>query len=265
MRLAIQVDGDSEYSLEKINSDTFLDAYELATEGKVFGAASLILKNSIEEKHTTKNIWLVTAEVLLKDIFKNIGAETLLETVMHCPRCSHQIVKEDGEVDSRIDFDGLEVLYSGSDGEEINYVYTFPEPLKLKQRDSGEITVMALKFQPPTLGIMVEIENDATLRDSAKARLKTILLECIVDIDFEYSGESELTAQKLKNIYKTQLVTFDDTKAINLILKNLRRFGFDLLQDEACGSCGKKWKQAVDFTSFFVSGLRSLSSGTEPS
>lgn len=268
--LPVSIAGKRRVEIKKPDSESMLQVYDYAVEKKSYWRALIALFNDciikIEDQDPEPSditaMPVVSAEYLAVEIFRMFDVPTLVEGLFNCPRpgCGNVIVLEEDEVgyDTRIDITTLPVKYAESKDytEDWFILDLHGRPKKIMAKDMTVAEVTSITFKDPTVGLMVQVENDHTIKDPS-SRLKKVYHECAVSCEaISHDGEP-LPIEKVKNRYPYELVKFDDYRTFNEITMGLRRFGIDPFINLVCPACGKKWRNAIEFSSFFGSVLRS--------
>ena len=262
--------------IQKPNTETILKVFSRAQGGKYANSMASLLEGSIEsfegEKVSLthlKQLPLVSAEFIAVEAFKLYGLPTKLEGVYPCPRCDFKIIHEEKDgADNRPDLNDFQVIY---DDPEESYESEF---FKLSLEEGNEVSIKVKKskqdeeetevatlteyiFSDITLGTMMEIENDTTLKDSS-SHLKKAYYMHLVDVNGNTTEDLDL--KTLKSRYGYMIMNFPDVSDFFSISEGMRRFGIQPYVPMCCPDCKKEWEQVVDFASFFVYALRSSQS-----
>jgi hypothetical protein len=264
--------GGSFVEVKKPNTDTILSVYDKAESGKTYNAMLSLVEGSIENidgrKPTIEDIRtmpIVSAEYVIIEAFKKYKLPTKVEGVYPCPRCGTKIICEHNkQEDTRDDIVELPIIYDRfNEFMKPNHTgeYDYKQDyFKLELSDDEKLQfgddtfIHSITFRDPTLEDLVKIQADATLQTSS-SRQKKLYTMCIVDIEFMHPTIDNW--EDIKKRYLYELVRFDDYRTFDKITVGLRRFGFYPFKERGCHNCKKVWESAVDFTSFFVSALRS--------
>jgi len=269
LKMPISLQNKRQVEIKKPDSDTILNIYEKAEQGKYAQALLSLMHggiNSIEDTKPSlsdlKNLPLVSAEYIAKELFKLYKLPTLVEGLYPCPRngCGNKVIHEESrDFDSRDDVDKLPVHYAESADYQTDwFTLTFDkgDEIELKHRDEIAAEVSSITFRDPTIGDLIMIENDSSLT-STGSRLRKLYHELIVGASVVSIDDRLQDIQTIKNRYPYDLVKYNDYRYMQQITVGLRRFGVYPFIEIVCPSCGKHWEAALDFTSFFVYALRS--------
>lgn len=241
-----------EIEVKKISTNTVLDVYDEAKNGNIFNAMQSFLlgcitidgkKPSVSE---IKNFPLVNVEFLIVESFKKFGLPTKVESVYICPRqgCGSQIIfEEKNGIDNRIDISELEINYC----DEENYLHEFD----INHKINNEIIIDKMFFRDITIGDMIEVSKE---KKSTKQMLNDVFFKCLQEISF-YTENQSISSINIKNRYRAELFNFENYSDSIRLQKLFRKFGYNLYKEISCSNCGKQWKQAIDFTGFFVYAL----------
>jgi len=243
---------ERELEIKKPSTNAILDVYEEAKNGKVYNAMLSMLQGCVlidGAKPSTAELKLfplVNAEYLIVEGFKKFGLPTKVEGVYNCPRigCGTQMILEKtSDSDTRIDISELEVNFS-----ENTNPYEFEIEHKFK-----DVEIDKMLFRDITLGDMIDMSKE---KKSTKQMLNDILYRCLQGLSF--ISERDLSEANVKNQYRIELFNFENYKDSIRLQKLFRTYGYNLYKEFKCPSCGKEWKQAIDFTGFFVYALSYL-------
>lgn len=252
-----------EVEIKKPDTDVFLKAAQLARENKFQNAAFCFIQGSITEIDNApptiqhlKNIPLVSGEIIVKEAFKLYGVDTKVESVHKCPRCGSMIINEQvEEYDNRFDIDNLEIINS-EDGEP--YILELVDPIILNGSKGMLLEIYSQTYRDICFKDLLKVENDPTLK-SPISQMKRSYYECLIDLDGKVGAELSMKSDidSLKKVFPFELLSFPDMRDFNNITKTLRKFGIQNNIDLVCDNCKKKFKDRIEFTSFFVSSLLS--------
>lgn len=255
--------GKDNFFIKKISTDAILTVFEYQKKGEIYSAMLELAKDCILEINNSsptieqlKNLPLVNVEFAILESFKLYGLPTKLEGIYGCPRlnCNNRIIKEkdDDGNDNRIDINEKEVNYSDDMDP---YVLRFSNNFNII-KDELEINIHEIHFRDITLKDLIEISS--AKESSVKSLIKSVIQKTITDIVFT-SNSPEINFHKLVNRYIIELLKFPDYSYIEKAILLYRTYGIDLSENFVCPKCGKKWKQTIDFTGFFVYALNSVS------
>lgn len=269
LKMPISLQNKCQIEIKKPDSDTILNIYEKAEQGKYAQALLSLMHGgivNIEDMKPSlsdlKNLPLVSAEYIAKELFKLYKLPTLVEGLYPCPRngCGNRVIHEESrDFDSRDDVDKLQVVYAESPNYQDDwFVLNFDkgDEIQLKQRDDVVAEISSITFRDPTIGDLINVESDSSLT-STGSRLRKLYHELISGVSVITVDDRLQDVQTIKNRYPYDLVKYSDYRYMQQITVGLRRFGIYPFIELVCPSCGKQWETALDFTSFFVYALRS--------
>lgn len=251
----------------KPNSETILNVYDQVENGKMYQSILHLMNGSLSDLdngglNALKDIPIINSEVIAIEAFKLYKLPTKLEGVYPCPRmgCNHKIIHEETkESDTRDDIAEMPITYfEGTDISDSYFTLHLDAGDEVKIYSRGDVicTISSITFRHPTIGDLISIENDPTLKKSA-SRLKKLYHSCIVSANFVSLDESITSVDVIKNRYPYEMLKFDDYRQIDRITVGLRKYGIYPFVAITCPNCGKEFEAAVDFTGFFAYALRS--------
>ena len=257
--------GKESFEIKKISVDGILSVFEYQKKGEIYMAMLELAKDCIVNINGSnptleqlRKLPLVNIEFAIVEAFKLYGLPSLLEGIYTCPRmnCGTKIIKEVDEsgFDNRIDISNKEVNFS----EDMNpYILSFSNDFKIVKNEL-EIDIKEIHFRDITIQDLIEISSQKG--SSIKNLIKSVMQKTIVNIVFD-SNSPEINFHKLMNRYLIEVLDFPNYQYIENAMLLFRTYGMDLKENSTCPKCNKKWKQTIDFTSFFVYALSLMSEG----
>ncbi|ATN95046.1 hypothetical protein [Leptospira phage LE4] len=266
----------NQVEIKKPDTETILKVFSRSQGGKYATALCTLLEGSIEsfegasiDLPTLKALPLVSAEFIAIKAFELYDLPTKLEGVYQCPRCDFQIIHEEkSDYDNRPDLKEFEIIFDNPEEsyeseffklvlDEENQVVIRVKKSKNDEEETEVATLSEFTFSDITLGTMMEIENDTTLKDSS-AHLKKAYYKHLVDVNGSTTEDIDLDSLKAR--YGYMIMNFPEVGDFFAISEGMRRFGLQPYVPMCCSNCKKEWEQTVDFASFFVYALRSSQS-----
>lgn len=262
--------------LKKPDTDVILNVAEQAEKGSVFAGMFQLLNGCVThigkqkaEPEMIRRMPYVSAEVCMCEAFKLYKIPTKLEGMYRCPRngCNEPIICEEnlrGGYDTRDDFNDFEIVYyTGKEYSGSNFHLSLAPDERAQYVDAkgeNETEVTSHIYRVPVMEDMIEMEMEG--RSSYASFQKGLYYRCLNGGAVANVGESSWSMEKVKHRYGEDVVRFPDIRTFNRVTLGLRTYGLQPYSIKRCKTCGKEWRQAVDFASFFVSALRSWSSET---
>lgn len=243
--------------LKKPDSDTILNVYEKSEQGKIYSAMLHVLEGGIVKPVELREMPLVSAEVCVTEIFKLYGIETKVENIHTCERCFHKIKHEKTkEHDTRDDIGKIKIKYSS---DTTPYELKLPKGNEIIIRNDDKIVaeIHTLFFRDPTIGDMISLQSDNTLKQSSRI-LKKLYFNCLVDLDGNINDpELDSDIESMKNKFMYELLSFPDIRDFNRIGRLMRTYGYKPDIELVCPECDKEFESRIEWTGFFGYALRS--------
>lgn len=270
MRLPLPFNGHSNVELTKPTVQNILDVYDSAQGEQYYKSMLDFMDGNVLSEdgepipsNELRKMPIVSAEVVIVELFKMYGLPTKVEGVYACPRfgCGHKVVQEETkESDNRFDIQDLDVIVCN--GDDVNFRLELNTPI-ICGSEEKKLTITALTFAPVTIGDMIRVSSDHTIKKESRFT-KKIFLTALIDMDANYTGQEEMTIEKAKNRFQFDILEFPDIAHQNTLILGMRKYGLRLLQDLTCPKCGKEWQAPVPFLVFFAYALKYASETSIP-
>lgn len=164
-----------------------------------------------------------------------------LEQISKCPRCKRERIYEG---DESITFDDLEIMPYTED-QKIKLV--LESPIEIKSRDKLLWTVNSMTMRFPTL-------QDGIKGESRVAEEKEIRMQFAIYSASMISVNGDPVEDKFRNQWGGFLFDRMYNDDLEKISEVLREIGIKKTVERRC-RCGKEWREPIDLSDFFVSGL----------
>jgi hypothetical protein len=266
MKLAMPIFyGEKKYiscEIENPSGAVIADTKKLFDEGKMFNAFHRFLSGCITMLETdegekiedrqkittiTRDMKQKSAEKLVIDILLHYDANDGIEGVYSCPRCHEKIICEQSiDMDTRDFISELEVVYYEEDD---YFSFELDECYNLTDRKGNIITsISQLGFRHITVTDCIQ----AYARYGQHDRVR-------MQYDLYVRALTKLNNETIDETWRKRygMIFFEryNNKDINIIAKEMNRYGLQTKVGKVCYKCGKEFKVHVNTANFFDSAL----------